>query len=327
VAAAVARSGLGYAIDLGVPHPDRRRGWDRPPGFLRPFDSMLSETADPRRAPELLVLRERIRSWRFYDHLRTDAQAPARTAQVGTRTPVLSHDGADLAAALQTIREIGDVDALDEAVGHAFSRQPRRDHRAGEARQGPAISWVAPGRGAVDVPVEPQAVVSAGGGDLGGRAGPAIAGAFRDGPVEVDGSSWSTRPSTTTCSSRATPRRPAHRSRSTASPSRSWYSCPRYPSHNETFGLPILEAMACGCPVVTSQVSSMPEIAGGAAILRDPADPADPASIAEALMAGVAPDRDRLRDMGFGRAGEFTWAVAAASTLDVYREVAERRRA
>jgi hypothetical protein len=54
--------------------------------------------------------------------------------------------------------------------------------------------------------------------------------------------------------------------------------------------------------------------------------PADPASIAEALVAGVAPDRDRLRDMGLRRAGEFTWAAAAASTLDVYREVAERRR-
>jgi glycosyltransferase involved in cell wall biosynthesis len=96
-----------------------------------------------------------------------------------------------------------------------------------------------------------------------------------------------------------------------------------YPSLNETFGLPILEAMACGCPVVTSDTSSMPEIAGGAAIL---CDPADPASIAEALVAGVAPERDRLRDMGFRRAGEFTWAAAAASTLDVYREVAERRR-
>jgi glycosyltransferase involved in cell wall biosynthesis len=95
-----------------------------------------------------------------------------------------------------------------------------------------------------------------------------------------------------------------------------------YPSHNETFGLPILEAMACGCPVVTSQVSSMPEIAGGAAIL---CDPADPASIAEALVTGVAPDRDRLRDLGFRRAGEFTWSAAAAATLDVYREVAERR--
>jgi len=80
---------------------------------------MLSQAADPQRTPELLVLRER-RSWRFYDQLRTDAQAPARTAQIGTRTPVLSHDGADLAAALQTIREIGDAQALDEAVGHAF---------------------------------------------------------------------------------------------------------------------------------------------------------------------------------------------------------------
>jgi hypothetical protein len=54
--------------------------------------------------------------------------------------------------------------------------------------------------------------------------------------------------------------------------------------------------------------------------------PADPASIAEALVAGAAPDRDRLRDMGLRRAGEFTWAAAAASTLGVYREVAERRR-
>ena len=96
-----------------------------------------------------------------------------------------------------------------------------------------------------------------------------------------------------------------------------------YPSLNETFGLPILEAMACGCPVVTSDTSSMPEIAGGAAIL---CNPADSASIAEALVAGLAPDRDRLRDMGFRRAGQFTWAAAAASTLDVYREVAERRR-
>jgi predicted ATPase len=66
------------------------------------------------------VLRERIRSWRFYDHLRTDAQAPARSAQIGTRTPVLSHDGADLAAALQTIREIGDDQAMDDAIDRAF---------------------------------------------------------------------------------------------------------------------------------------------------------------------------------------------------------------
>ncbi len=87
---------------------------------LRPFDSMLSELADPVRAPELMRMRERIRSWRFYDHLRTDAFAPARAAQIGTRTPVLSHDGADLAAALQTIAEIGDAAALEEAIDLAF---------------------------------------------------------------------------------------------------------------------------------------------------------------------------------------------------------------
>ena len=99
---------------------DASGDWDRLPYNLKPFDSMLSEVADPQRAPELLVLRERIRSWRFYDHLRTDAQAPARTAQIGTRTPVLSHDGADLAAALQTIQEIGDDRAMGNAIDHAF---------------------------------------------------------------------------------------------------------------------------------------------------------------------------------------------------------------
>jgi predicted ATPase len=87
---------------------------------IRPYESMLSELADPQRAPEVLRLREQIRSWRFYDHLRTDAAAPARHGPVGTRTTVLGHDGADLAAALQTIREIGDTAALDDAVDLAF---------------------------------------------------------------------------------------------------------------------------------------------------------------------------------------------------------------
>lgn len=95
-----------------------------------------------------------------------------------------------------------------------------------------------------------------------------------------------------------------------------------YPSFNETFGLPILEAMACGCPVVTSDTSSMPEVAGGAAILSDPKEPA---SIARAIIEAVGPARDQLRDKGIRRAGEFTWGAMAASTLDVYREVAERR--
>jgi predicted ATPase len=84
------------------------------------FDSMLSQVADPRRTPELLALREQIRSWRFYDHFRTDAAAPARMPQIGTHTPILGHDGSDLAAALQTIREIGDGQALDDAVNDAF---------------------------------------------------------------------------------------------------------------------------------------------------------------------------------------------------------------
>jgi glycosyltransferase involved in cell wall biosynthesis len=96
-----------------------------------------------------------------------------------------------------------------------------------------------------------------------------------------------------------------------------------YPSLNETFGLPILEAMACGCPVVTSDTSAMPETAGGAAIL---CDPKDPASVARAIVEAAAPERDRLRDLGLRRASQFTWAATAGSTLDVYREAADRRR-
>ncbi len=87
---------------------------------LASFDSMMTHCADPRNTPELLMLREEMRAWRFYDHFRTDASAPARVPQIGTHTPVLSHDGADLAAALQTIREIGDGDALDRAIEDAF---------------------------------------------------------------------------------------------------------------------------------------------------------------------------------------------------------------
>ncbi|GGU73095.1 ATPase [Streptomyces albospinus] len=104
--------------------------WSRTHAALRPYDSMLGELADPQRAPDVLAVREFIRSWRFYDHVRTDAHAPARAARIGTRTPVLSGDGSDLPAALQTIRETGDTAALDAAVDAAFpgSRVEIADH-------------------------------------------------------------------------------------------------------------------------------------------------------------------------------------------------------
>lgn len=87
---------------------------------LPPFESMMTHAADPTELPELLILRERMRAWRFYDHFRTDAEAPARSSRVGTRTPALAPDGADLAAALRTIIEIGDSAALEDAVEDAF---------------------------------------------------------------------------------------------------------------------------------------------------------------------------------------------------------------
>jgi predicted ATPase len=87
---------------------------------LPAFDSMMTHCADPRNTPEMLMVREGMRAWRFYDHFRTDSAAPARLPQIGTHTPILSHDGADLAAALQTIREIGASDELDQAVEDAF---------------------------------------------------------------------------------------------------------------------------------------------------------------------------------------------------------------
>jgi glycosyltransferase involved in cell wall biosynthesis len=95
-----------------------------------------------------------------------------------------------------------------------------------------------------------------------------------------------------------------------------------YPSHNETFGLTILEAMACGCPVVTSDCSAMPETAGGAAQL---ADPNDPASIAAAILRALE-GGEEMRLRGLERAAQFTWAQTAKSTLEVYREAYAKRK-
>jgi predicted ATPase len=149
----------GYAIDLGLPQPSssafgrdpeikleslwtgetlgrsntfaartgplvRIRGdageWRQVFHNLAPFDSMMTHCSDPRDGLELLLLRERMRDWRFYDHLRTERDAPARRPQVGTHTPVLDSEGSDLAAAMQTIREIGGDAELRDAVADAF---------------------------------------------------------------------------------------------------------------------------------------------------------------------------------------------------------------
>jgi predicted ATPase len=150
----------GYAIDLGLPSPSSglflndpaikveslwtgerlgranafaiRTGpyvrirndngeWREAYQHLAPFDSMMTHCSDPREALELLLLRERMRDWRFYDHLRTDRDAPSRKPQVGTYTPVLASDGSDLAAAVQTIRQTGAAKEMDAAIADAFS--------------------------------------------------------------------------------------------------------------------------------------------------------------------------------------------------------------
>jgi predicted ATPase len=90
------------------------------PMSLSPSESVLAQLREPHRFPHLSALRQEFLDWRFYHHFRTDPDSPLRAAQVGTRTPILSHDGEDLAAALQTVREIGDGPALDEAIDRAF---------------------------------------------------------------------------------------------------------------------------------------------------------------------------------------------------------------
>ncbi len=94
--------------------------WINATHTLATFDSMMTHCSDPRTALELLVLRERMRAWRFYDHLRTDSEAPARRPQVGTYSPVLSGDGANLAAAIETIIEIGAVEDFEATIADAF---------------------------------------------------------------------------------------------------------------------------------------------------------------------------------------------------------------
>lgn len=96
---------------------DTGRGFDELGRNLPAHRSVLADWAGA--VPELVMVRERLRDWRFYDGFRADSGAPSRRPQVGTRTPVLADDGADLAAAVQTILETG-TDDLARAVATAF---------------------------------------------------------------------------------------------------------------------------------------------------------------------------------------------------------------
>lgn len=90
------------------------------PVTLVESESVLSQIAEPHLYPELSGLRARLAGLRFYHHFRTDAEAPMRDPRVGTRTLVLGNDGSDLAAAVETIEEIGEGDVLRGHVARAF---------------------------------------------------------------------------------------------------------------------------------------------------------------------------------------------------------------
>jgi glycosyltransferase involved in cell wall biosynthesis len=96
-----------------------------------------------------------------------------------------------------------------------------------------------------------------------------------------------------------------------------------FPSLYEGFGLPVLEAMACGTPVVTSNCTALPETAGGAAALVD--DPTDVGNIADVIRQVLKDPtiQETLRRRGLVRAQEFSWQACAIAHLELYRQVAE----
>lgn len=151
---------LAYAIELGLPIPDGRSLFGGDPEIKREvlwqgtkptpsrliadrhgpsiryktdesgtalfdrtldsYTSMLRELVGETVPSVVASLRRQLAGWRFYDHIRTDDAAPARQPQIGTRSVLLAPDGANLAAAVQTIYEIGDGEALNAAIAHAF---------------------------------------------------------------------------------------------------------------------------------------------------------------------------------------------------------------
>jgi predicted ATPase len=90
-------------------------------GALATSEGVLSQLREPHLFPELSMLSIEMAHWRFYHHFRTDRDSPLRRPQIGVRTPVLSHDGNDLAAALQTIIEVGDDTQLRGEIARAFN--------------------------------------------------------------------------------------------------------------------------------------------------------------------------------------------------------------
>jgi len=94
-----------------------------------------------------------------------------------------------------------------------------------------------------------------------------------------------------------------------------------YPSHGEGFGITILEAFACACPVLTSDTPATTEVAAGAALARDPADPE---ALADGLVTLLTDEavRAELLKRGHQRRRDFSWRRSARSLLDVYREAA-----
>ncbi len=104
------------------------------PLMLDQNESVLSQLREPNQFPELFNIRSEILSWRFYHTFRTDSESPLRMPKVSVRTPVLSHDGSDLAAALQTILEIGDSHTLHSTISNAL---PGRTLRIDSSEAGP----------------------------------------------------------------------------------------------------------------------------------------------------------------------------------------------
>jgi glycosyltransferase involved in cell wall biosynthesis len=93
-----------------------------------------------------------------------------------------------------------------------------------------------------------------------------------------------------------------------------------YTSLRESFGIPMLEAMACGVPVITSNTSSMPEVSGDAALLTDPGNPKEITEAMNKLTSDQAL-RKQLVERGLVRAGQFSWKAMAENVLEIYNEI------